>query len=233
MIRLLLGNANAYLVPAEDGFVLVDAGLPGVGLRALRRGLAAHRIAPSQIRLILVTHVHYDHVGALAWIKAASGAPVMVHAAEAELLAQGTIVIPPGVNGYGRLVHRVGTAAARTGLLRFDPVTPDVVIEDTIAVDNYGISAQVIHTPGHTAGSLTLLTSSGDAFVGDLAANHMPWGHGPILPPFFGAREPLLASWAQVLAAGAQRICPGHGPEFPAQRLQAALQATLKAPQVG
>lgn len=218
-LRFFLGNSNAYLVPAEDGYVLVDAGLPGIAWPALRRGLARQRIDPQRIRLIVVTHVHFDHVGALARIKAASGAPVMVHASEADLLQRGTVVIPPGANGYGRMAHRVGTAVVQAGLLRFTPVTPDLVVEDCTPVDNFGLHAQVIHTPGHTAGSLSLVVEDA-AFVGDLAANHLPWGHGPVLPPFFGDRAALETSWRRVLAGGAARIYPGHGPSFPAQWLQ-------------
>lgn len=222
-LRLLLGNSNGYLIPAGDGYVLVDAGAPRVGWPLLRRALAQHGIDLHQIRLIVVTHVHFDHVGGLAAIQAASGAPVMVHAAETDLLQQGTVVIPAGSNGYGRVVNRIGNVLAQTGGLRFPPVRPDIVVENGLSVDNFGLDAQVIHTPGHSPGSLTLLVNGGDAFVGDLAANHLPWGHGPVLPPFFGDRATLEASWRRVLAAGAVRIHPGHGPAFPAQWLQARL----------
>ncbi len=222
-VRLQVGSANAYLIPAEEGdFALVDAGLSA---GALRRALARRGVAPAQIRLIVVTHAHFDHVGGLAWAQAASGAPVLTHPLEADLLARGAVIIPRGANAYGRMIHRLGTLAARAGVLRFAPATPDHIVEGPFALHDYGLAGELLHTPGHSAGSLTLLCATGDAFVGDLAANHLPWGRGPILPPFFGARAELLASWARLLEAGAKRIHPGHGPAFPAERLRARLAA--------
>lgn len=73
-----LGTANCYLVPASDGYFLVDAGAPGragVFFRRLRR----LGVAPDRINLIVITHAHHDHVGSLLPIARATAAPVLIH----------------------------------------------------------------------------------------------------------------------------------------------------------
>jgi hydroxyacylglutathione hydrolase len=218
--RLFTGAANSYLIPLQTaGYALVDAGQVRVGWPLLRWGLRRLGLAPDAIKLIIVTHAHFDHVGGLAAVQQASGAPVIAHPKAAELLATGTVVIPSGQTPYSRFIHRAGTTAARIGLLNFPEVSQVIHSEDDLHVDNFGLNAQVIHTPGHTDDSLTVLCDDGRALVGDLAANHFPLGRGPILPPFFGDRDRVYTSWRRVLAAGARRIYPGHGRPFDAALL--------------
>lgn len=219
-----LGSSNAYLIPAATGYVLVDAGLRATPAR-LWATLAVRGLTPQALRLIVVTHVHFDHVGGLAAIQAASGAPVMVHTAEAGLLAAGRAVIPAGTSAYGRIVHRLGTAAVRLGALRFAAVRPDVIAQGGEALARYGLEATILHTPGHTAGSITVLLRNGDAFCGDTAVNHYPLGRGPIFPPFADDVPTLLQSWRVLVDAGATRLFPGHGTPFWAARLREHMPA--------
>lgn len=91
---LRLGSANAYLVPARDGYILIDTGDPGLTF-LLFQALKQYQISPREIRLIIITHIHYDHIGGLWAVQTASGAKVMVHELEAADLAAGRVVIPP------------------------------------------------------------------------------------------------------------------------------------------
>lgn len=217
-LRLPMGWSNSYLVPAGEGVVLVDAGLYGTAGRVYR-ALAAHALPPDAIRLIVVTHVHLDHVGALAAIQARCGAPVMVHLIEADLLRQGQVVVPHGTNRYGKIATTVLAGLNRLARLRFRPCQPAHVVTGGESLATFGLAATLLHTPGHTAGSITVLCDNGDAFVGDLAVNHSPFGLGPIYPPFGDDGAAILASWDRLRAAGAKRLYPGHGTPFPAARL--------------
>ncbi len=218
-LRLRMGWSNSYLIPAAEGVILIDAGLYGMAGRVIR-ALAAHGLPPDAIRLIVVTHVHLDHVGALRAIEERCGAPVMVHQAEADLLRLGKVVVPHGTTRYGKIATTVLAGLARLTRLRFGPYRAEHVVGGGESLADFGLAATIIHTPGHTDGSITVLCDNGDAFVGDLAANHYPFGLGPIYPPFGDDGEAIYTSWQRLLAAGAIRLYPGHGAPFPAARIR-------------
>ena len=224
---LRLGTSNAYLVSTDPPgtmpprYVLFDAGsLPG-GRWALR-ALARRGAQPAQIVALVVSHVHFDHVAGLRGLRAATGAPVLVHRAEAPLLEAGEVAIPPGATPVGRLVSALGRRA--TWALRFAPCPVDAPVGNSgLALAPWGVDVRLLHTPGHSPGSLTLLTPDGAALVGDLGSNGLPFGLGPIYPGFVEDPAALLASWRLLLDRGARVVYPGHGRPFPAERLAARL----------
>ena len=99
---------------------------------------------------------------------------------------------------------------------------PSVVAEETSPA-SFGIAGSILPTPGHTAGSLSILLPDGSAFAGDLAFNVFPWG-GPIFPPFADDVTRLLESWNLLLARAAKTIYPGRGKPFPAAALRQAYE---------
>lgn len=68
IVRVPTGKSNSYLVRANRGFILVDAGMPGKA-KNVQHALKKFNASFSDIKLIVVTHVHYDHVGSLYDIK--------------------------------------------------------------------------------------------------------------------------------------------------------------------
>jgi hydroxyacylglutathione hydrolase len=214
-----LGLTYVYLLPGASGYLMIDAGPRGTA-PSFFRSLQRYAILPAQVRLILITHVHFDHVGSLHDIQNQCNCPVLVHQAEAELLSRGRVVLPPGMHLLTRRLVRRANRHPRLvkRLFRFDPVTSDRVITKPLDLAPLGFDAHVFPTPGHTPGSLTVMTTSGQAFVGDLAVNYLPGG-GPYWPPFGDSRRLIRKSWRNLLNQGATTIYPAHGQPFKVEKL--------------
>ena len=140
---------NAFLIRRHAGSVLVDTGNPGKADRILKR-LAKRGVAPDDICLILLTHGHVDHFGSAAELRERTGAPVAVHALDAEAVRQG-IHRPDSLHPAGRLVAflmRISTLRTLAVPDRAPAFEPDIVFEGEWRLDNYGVSGRVITTPG-------------------------------------------------------------------------------------
>lgn len=225
---LKLGMALAYLLKGRDGWLLIDAGVPGTAGRIVQK-MNAFGVAPHTLRLAVVTHVHYDHVGGLAKVVRACGCPVMAHRDEAETLARGEMSMPDGQIFLTRLVARLARKhpSVTAWVTRYEPVKADLLVSGDTSLESLGFAATVIPTPGHSRDSLTVLTDDGHAFVGDLAYNELPLVHRTHVPPFACDRAVLLESWKLLLDRGARVIHPGHGDAFSADKLRRGLHDKL------
>lgn len=220
------GISNIHLIEAAGGVVAVDAGSCRGGHRKLARVLGGLGLEPSAMRLLVLTHVHYDHVKAAASITAMCGCPVAVHVAEEDRLAAGLMEVPPGVNWWGKAVSWLGRSALGRvvvpWIMTHEPVQATVKVDGPLRLEDYGLAGSLVPTPGHSPGSLSLVLDTGQAFVGDLVFNAYPFGLGPIMPPFAHDPERLLQSWQWLLTSGAKVIYPGHGPALSSEVLSRA-----------
>jgi glyoxylase-like metal-dependent hydrolase (beta-lactamase superfamily II) len=141
--RIKLRLSNAYVVELPTALVLVDAGSPGDAQKILLR-LNAFRTNP--LRLIYITHAHLDH-----------------YAEDAVAMAKGETHLGQ-VRGRGRLTAALMPIVSR--LFPVEPVSADPVLQDGQDLGDFGLPGQVLHTPGHTPGSTSLIVDGRLAFVG-------------------------------------------------------------------
>jgi len=216
-----LGSSQCYLIQ-DQGTILVDAG-PPKKLRLFTRALNDIPVDPSRIGLIVITHAHWDHIGSANEIKELTGAPLAVHQAERRCVEEALNPLPPGVTRWARAVGRVMTVAAP--LIRVHAATVDLEIgTEGMALDDFGVAGRIVHTPGHSSGSVSVLLDTGDAFVGDLAMNRFPIRLGPGFPAFAEDSAQVKESWKLLLERGVKRIYPGHGPPFTADKIRRAVE---------
>ncbi len=127
----------AYLIKTSAGAILIDGTLAeNAGM--IERNIAAAGVRPRDVKLILVTHAHFDHAAGVAALKRATGARVVAGARDVRALEAG---IPPGETSYG--------------VIRFPPVHVDrgVVDREKVMLGNVTLTARA--TPGHTPGCTT------------------------------------------------------------------------------
>ncbi|MFZ5916811.1 MAG: MBL fold metallo-hydrolase [Chloroflexota bacterium] len=199
---LSMGLVQAYLIQGEAGLVLVDAGMPGFEQRVLQRMQTLER---QDLRLIWITHAHLDHYGSAAALRRRTGAPVAIHRADAAAMAQAETHLG-AVRGRGRLVGALLPLLQRA--LRPQPTPADLLMVDGDGLQDFGLDARLLHTPGHTPGSSCLIVEGRFAFVGDLlSATGQPHSQR-----FFAHDwSQIPHSLARLQALKPERIYPGHG----------------------
>jgi glyoxylase-like metal-dependent hydrolase (beta-lactamase superfamily II) len=205
--RIVLPPGQCYALHGPDGVTLVDTGPPG----SADAVLAA--VGDAAVVRIVLTHAHGDHTGSVAELRARTGAEVVAHAADAPVVRGDTAAPPPVlIPAEEELFARLG------GLLGAPPCPVDREVDEGDVLPG---GLHVLHTPGHTAGSIAVHVPGARAlFTGDTVAEH---GGAVILGPFNQDRDRALASFARLTALDVDRAFVGHGEPVDAAGLRGAV----------
>ncbi len=186
--RLVVGalSANCFIVTAGKEAIVIDPGgnpekiIPAI----LKTGCS--------VSAIVLTHGHSDHIAALFEVQEATGAELIVHHADADFLE-------------GR-----GPVSSQFGISYHTPQPPDRLLRDGDIITLEEHKFTVIHSPGHTPGSICLLTGT-LLFSGDTLLRH---GIGTTLMPGSSRRQLIESIRTRLLALPDEvRVFPGHGRE--------------------
>jgi hydroxyacylglutathione hydrolase len=214
IFSLKLGLNSCYLIRGKN-IIMIDGGMPNK-LRAFKRKLSRLYIHPEEIKLIVLTHSHFDHAGSAKEIRDLTGAKVAVHESEKLFVEDGGFAMPEGINAWGKITQTLLFPFFKK--IPFPKVKVDIVITDKeYPLNEYGIDGKIIHTPGHTSGSVSVLLDTGEAFVGCMAHNGLPFRIHPGLPIYAQDLAKLKESWKLIIDRGARMIFPGHGNPFPVE----------------
>lgn len=202
--RMNLGGSNAYLLETPEGLVLVDAGISYSDGLVLRK---MEELGRDDLKLIYITHAHIDHYGAANALHEKTGAPIAVHRDDASAMAEGRTELG-AVRDWKRTSD--ATLPFIEPLLAITPTEPDILLDDGDTLEEYGLDAYVLHTPGHTPGSSTLIVGDRLAFVGDLLASN---GEVHAQRSYADNWEQVADSVARLKELNPVLIYPGHGSE--------------------
>jgi len=205
IIPITLKFVKVFLIKGERT-VMIDAGIPG-SLDAITAAMKQNGIEPGDVSLAIVTHSHGDHTANLAAIKKLTGARVAVHRSEAELLKKGKNAEVRGANALGSILAFIGRFVSPDNL---PGVEADILIDDELSLDEFGVEGKVIHTPGHTPGSVSVALSTGDVFVGDMLMSFSDRSK-PQLPVFAVDMGEVKKSISRLLSLSPARFHTSHG----------------------
>jgi glyoxylase-like metal-dependent hydrolase (beta-lactamase superfamily II) len=205
-----VSHVNCYLVQTGAGFVLVDTGGPNAR-SALSHALVSAGCLPGGLALIVLTHGDSDHCGNARYLRQAFETRIALHPADFGMVERGDMSFN---RRRARLLFRF-IALLGLGLPRSDCFTPDLALDDGLDLAPLGIAARVIHTPGHSAGSVSLLTAEDDLLCGDLLANH----RSPRLNRLMDDPAAGMASAERLQQLDVRMVYPGHGDPFSLARL--------------
>ena len=219
IISFNLGVTSCYLIIGKE-IVMVDAGMPKK-LQLFKKVLSKHKIDPSRIKLIVLTHSHFDHCGSTRDIRDLTGAKIAIHESEIECVEHDKVLIPKGVNFKGKITQPL----IFTFKIPFPKFTPDILLNnEPYPLSEFGIDGQIIHTPGHTIGSLSVILNSGEALVGCMAHNGFPFRLKPGLPIYAQDIDTIKENWKVLIDRGITSVYPGHGKAFPIEVIKNQLK---------
>jgi glyoxylase-like metal-dependent hydrolase (beta-lactamase superfamily II) len=196
------GMCRVYLIETKSGLFLVDAGSPGEEKRILRH---IKKYGDKKLRLIFITHGHFDHYGSAAALRRLTGALIAIHKDDAQAMAEGRTELD-SVGSLGVIGRPMLPLAEK--VLRPEKTQADLLLNDGDSLNAYGLPAVVVHTPGHTRGSSTLLVLDSLAFVGDLIAAR-PWAE--LQCYYANSWGEINSSLRRLKRLSPARIFAGHG----------------------
>ncbi len=179
-------STNYWVVSAGASRVLVDIGWPGT-MGRMRASLKRTGVPLNEIRYAMATHYHIDHAGLAQEFKQA-GVPLLVADVQVAAIPLMKISTKPQDNYVEITLHDNITIACSDSREQFGDI---------------GINGEIVHTPGHSDDSVSLLLDDGSVFTGDLTH-----------PAMIGEddAEAVTASWRLLKEMGATRVYPAHGP---------------------
>lgn len=213
IIPIKTGFVHSFLIKQNNNCILVDAGVKN-HIHTYKNSFSENHILPNQIKLIVLTHTHYDHSGNVNELKKICGAKILVHENEAENLKTGFTPIPDGTGVLTKIIVAFG----RTFRVKYasPPATvPHILNKSEFDLTSFGINGKVIHTPGHTAGSQSVLLGK-SLIAGDTFFNIR---NRVMFPPFANNVAILLKTWETLFNMEVTTIFPAHGPSFGVEKI--------------
>jgi hydroxyacylglutathione hydrolase len=217
-----LDDTNCYLINTDSGFILIDTGYP-FQRHALEKELGRASCDPVNLKLIVITHGDIDHTGNCAYLRGKYKVKIAMHKGDTEMCMNDGITrdrgkmpadFPPVLilwliqSGLDFLIRQAVWGKP------YDRFEPDLFLEEGQSLAEYGFHARVLYTPGHSKGSISILTDDGDLICGDLFGN--VWGK--IL------KSTDESGLERLISLKIRTVYPGHGKPFPMELITKRVQ---------
>jgi glyoxylase-like metal-dependent hydrolase (beta-lactamase superfamily II) len=198
---------NAFLVKVNEGFILIDTGL-SMHWEKLDNELISAGCLPDKLKLIILTHGDFDHTGNCVKLQEKYKCRIAMHKDDSFMVENGL-----SLKRKTRTLQAMMFSLIRKLFRKkfaFDKFMPDIYLTDGQNLNEYGFNAKVVHIPGHTKGSIGILTGDGDLFAGDTFTNRRK----PEVANYIENSLDLENSINRLKKMDIKMIYPGHGKPF-------------------
>jgi glyoxylase-like metal-dependent hydrolase (beta-lactamase superfamily II) len=228
VISMEFDATRIFMIPIDDGYVLIDNAYENE-IKRFEEYLKNLNINITEIKYVLLTHHHDDHVGFINYItKNNPNVIVILNDKTSNLISQGK---NNKNNGGGIVNKRIYSLFRIKQLLtpEWDLTFPPYNIRenDIIISDDYydlgnilGINLKVLYTPGHTSDSISFIYKDRYAFCGDLSSNFLNWAGAGYLTLFNEDINEVYKSWEKLTSKKIEFIITAHGKPFSIQNLE-------------
>ena len=205
--HLVFNNyVNCYLVRTGDGYILIDTGMANKR-GVIEKELESASCQPGNLKLIVLTHGDFDHIGNAAYLRKKFGTRIAMNYNDSGMAERGDMFWNrKNPNMVIRTIFDLFF-----GLSKSDRFNPDLYIEGGYDFFGYGFDAKVLQLPGHSKGSIGILTADGNLFCGDLLANI----NKPNLFSIIDDSTAANRSIEKLKSLEINTVYPGHGKSFP------------------
>lgn len=204
MKTIVLGGfaANCYLLKTDLGFILIDTGRASKRQK-LESELANAGCQPGNLNLIILTHGDFDHTGNCAYLRKKYNSKIAMHEKDAGMVENGDMF-------WNRQTGNLIARKLVNILFKIKRFQPDFYIDESFDLSSYGLNGKVLHLPGHSQGSIGILTANGDLFCGDLFTNTKK----PEINSMIDDPADAQKSLAKLKKFTVKQVYPGHGKPF-------------------
>ncbi len=225
IIRIDLGEVNCYLLKSNESFILVDTGGHIVldkdfnnRRNLIEQSLDKYGVNSDNLKLIILTHGDNDHSCNAEYLREKYDVKIAMHKADLKLVESPDIDEYMKSYNYSsainrlvfKIMHKTIVNVTEKILNDFQTFTPDTYLKNGDDLSDYGFEGKIIEVPGHTPGSIAILTNDNNLIVGDVLANNKK----PIIAPNAVDFSMLNDSIGKLKSLSIDKVYPGHGEPF-------------------
>jgi len=200
-----LGSVNCYLIKNDADYILIDTG-PSNRRSDLEKELGSRGCKPGNLKIVVLTHGDFDHTGNAAYLREKFGTKIAMHYDDSGMVEHGNMFWNREKSNF--LIRMI--APIFFGFGKAKRFKPDLYIKDGDDLSEYGFDAKVLDIPGHSKGSIGILTADGDLICGDLLENTSKPSLNSIMDDLTAAK----ASAKKLNRLSINKVYPGHGKPF-------------------
>jgi len=200
-----MGYVNCYLIEMGTYFILIDTG-GSTNRKDLTAELVASGCRPGLLRLVILTHGDFDHTGNAAYLRSTFGCKIAMHKGDSGMVETADMFF--NRNKPNVIIRKL--IPFFTGFGSSEIFSPDILFDDEDNLSGFGFDASIIAIPGHSKGSIGILTNNADLFCGDLLENIKSPGLNSIMDNLAEAGVSL----DKLGKLQINQVYPGHGNPF-------------------